>query len=119
MRTYEIRKCGRFCAAAAVLLAVLIWAPTAHAVTATGGDITTNYTYESVSYRAHIFTNVVTTGLVVTGDRDVEVLIVAGGGGGGNAIAGGGGAGGLIYSSSVAVVSGSNYTVTVGAGGGG
>ncbi|NQT91227.1 MAG: hypothetical protein HQ559_00585, partial [Lentisphaerae bacterium] len=66
MHTYETWECGRFRAAWAVLLAVLTLAPTAHAVTATGGDITTNYTYEGVDYRAHIFTNVVTTNLVVT-----------------------------------------------------
>lgn len=56
----------------------------------------------------------------------IELLVVAGGGGGGdNGACGGGGAGGLIYygsgspavAASYSVTPGSNYTVTVGAGG--
>lgn len=58
----------------------------------------------------------------VAGVTDVDVLIVAGGGAGGtstafsNAGSGGGGAGGII-TGSTGVVSGDNYSVTVGVGG--
>jgi len=50
----------------------------------------------------------------------VEVLVVAGGAGGGSSIygAGGGGAGGVIYNQNFSVISGKNYFVRVGAGGG-
>lgn len=57
------------------------------------------------------------------GVTQIEVLVVAGGGGGGtngtgNDIAGGGGGGGgVVYNSNFSVTPGSNYTVTVGAGG--
>ncbi len=122
MRSCPRRRCFRFYGIWAGVLAILAWVPTAQAVSATGGDITTNYTYLGATYRAHIFTNVVTTNLTVTGSGNVSVLVVAGGGGGGNGLGGGGGAGGLIYTSSFAVVSGvsgSNYVVTVGSGGAG
>jgi len=51
---------------------------------------------------------------------NIEYLVVAGGGGGGdstNATTGGGGAGGLLSSSLASVVSGSSFTVTIGAAG--
>jgi len=50
-------------------------------------------------------------------DGVVDVLVVAGGGSGGSRTGGGGAAGGLIHTQDYAVVAGSNYTVTVGAGG--
>ena len=81
-------------------------------VTATGGD-TTN---DIPGYRVHMYTNAGSGTFEVSAGGDVEVLVVAGGGGGGR-FAGGGGAGGVIFSNAVAVVVGSNYTVTVGAGG--
>lgn len=63
------------------------------------------------------FTSVGTTSWSCpTGVTEVEVLVVAGGGGG--AYTGsGGGAGGLIYRTNFPVISGTGYTVTVGAGG--
>jgi hypothetical protein len=59
----------------------------------------------------------------ITGN--IQVLVVAGGGGGGghgpggsfHGAGAGGGAGGVVYASSFPVVSGTNYTVTVGVGG--
>jgi hypothetical protein len=48
---------------------------------------------------------------------EVEYLVVAGGGGGGLAYGGGGGAGGYRTSTSSTLLTGSPYTVTVGAGG--
>lgn len=51
----------------------------------------------------------------------VDCLVVAGGGGGGNGLGGGGGggAGGLLHQINRAVVGGTSYTITVGAGGAG
>lgn len=46
----------------------------------------------------------------------VEALVIAGGGGG-YGLGGGGGAGGVRYETSVSVMSGTAYTITVGAGG--
>jgi hypothetical protein len=47
----------------------------------------------------------------------VEYLVIAGGGGGGSSFGGGGGAGGYRTASGFSVTPGTNYTVTVGAGG--
>jgi hypothetical protein len=47
----------------------------------------------------------------------VKVLVVAGGGGGGRYYSGGGGGGGVQYDASYEVTDGTQYTVTVGAGG--
>ena len=47
----------------------------------------------------------------------VEYLVVAGGGGGNTLAGGGGGAGGLLSAAGLAVIIGTSYTVTVGAGG--
>jgi hypothetical protein len=76
------------------------------------------------NYVVHTFTTPGTSNLSFSAGGNVEVLVVAGGGGGGKAEpsqygdgGGGGGAGGYVYSNSVTVVSGSNYTVIVGAGG--
>jgi hypothetical protein len=68
-------------------------------------------------YVVHTFTNSGTLYIPVPASADV--LVVAGGGGGGGSQwhGAGGGAGGLIYSNGYTLVGGSNYTVTVGAGG--
>lgn len=47
----------------------------------------------------------------------VEVMVVGGGGGGGMDMGGGGGGGGVIYQPNYKVTPGTEYTVTVGAGG--
>lgn len=52
---------------------------------------------------------------VNSGSGNVEYLVIAGGGGAGNS--GGGGAGGYKTATGYAVTAGSNYTVTIGAGG--
>ena len=89
----------------------------------TGGVITytdsnglnpTNTPYAN-GYVVHTFTNSGTFNSIF--GANVDVLVVAGGGGGGSNGGGGGGAGGVLYSNNYPVVSGSNYTVTVGAGG--
>lgn len=53
-----------------------------------------------------------------TGVTEVEYLVVAGGGGGGRT-GGGGGAGGFRTGTGLSVTAGTNYAVTVGAGGAG
>jgi len=98
---------------------VIIRYPT-NFITATGGNVT-NYTSGGVPITVHTFTESNT--FVITGvswlanptvkTTSVEYLVVAGGGGG---QAGGGGAGGLL-TNSVAVVAGTTYGITVGAGG--
>ena len=68
-------------------------------------------------YRVHTFTDVGTSSLTFTRGGFVEYLIVGGGGGGGSrsGVSGGGGAGGLIFKNSL--LSPSNYSIFVGAGG--
>jgi hypothetical protein len=89
---------------------------------ANGGTVTT-LTQNGINYRVHTFNSSGT--LSVTKGGDVEVLMVAGGGGGGSAAdsfweaGGGGGAGGLIHNTGFPVTDGTNYTVTIGAGGAG
>lgn len=68
-------------------------------------------------YRTHTYTTTGTSGFSLAVTGVVEVLVVAGGGGGGANHAAGGGAGGVLYRSDYQVVSGQQYTVTVGAGG--
>lgn len=58
-------------------------------------------------------TNSVTIPTIV----ETETLVIAGGGSGGSPMGGGGGAGGLVYTNNVVFVPGTEYTVTVGAGG--
>ena len=97
-----------------VFMLLLELAQTASALSATGGNTTTNIGI----YRIHTFTNSATaSNLVVTGNGYVDVLIVAGGGGGGTSLAGGGGAGGVIYTNSYFLTPGTN-AVVVGVGGG-
>jgi hypothetical protein len=91
------------------------FAPQAEAgVAATGGTMTTNG-----MYIVHTFTTVGSNSFNVSSGGNVEVLVVAGGGGGGywGTQGAGGGAGGVTNNTAFAVVGGSNYTVTVGAGG--
>jgi hypothetical protein len=89
---------------------------------ANGGTVTT-LTQNGINYRVHTFNSSGT--LSVTKGGDVEVLMVAGGGGGGSGAdsfweaGGGGGAGGLINNTGFPVTDGTNYTVTIGAGGAG
>jgi hypothetical protein len=68
-------------------------------------------------YRTHAYTTTGTSGFSPAVTGTVEVLVVAGGGGGGANHAGGGGAGGVLYVGEYQVISGQQYTVTVGAGG--
>lgn len=83
---------------------------------ASGG---TNIYYDS-SYVYHVFNG---TGVFTpTRNLTADVLVVAGGGSGASYndnVAGGGGAGGLCWQSGRSLTSGSNYTVTIGAGGSG
>lgn len=79
---------------------------------ASGG---TDIFYDS-TYVYHVFKG--TGAFVPTRALTADVLVVAGGGGSGRAT-GGGGAGGIRYLASQALTSGTTYTVTVGAGGGG
>jgi hypothetical protein len=100
-------------------------AQTTTAVVTNYPAIVTNYTQNGTNWTAYIFTNSGYMTFAATGT--IQVLVVGGGGGGGNSTDGdtgpyygrgaGGGAGGLIYSNAFAVVGGSNYTITVGAGG--
>ena len=52
-----------------------------------------------------------------TGVTEVQYLVVAGGAGGGRVVAGGGGAGGFRTGTGLSVTAGTDYTITVGAGG--
>ena len=87
--------------------------PISHMI-ATGGTITT-----IGDYKIHTFNSSGTfevTSFDNINGTIVDYLIVAGGGGGGYETAGGGGAGGLLQASGH-LVSTSQYTVTIGAGG--
>jgi hypothetical protein len=101
------------------LLLLLALAPRAEAgVAASGGTMT--YTSENgTNYIFHTFTTVGSNSFIVSSGGNVEVLVVAGGGGGGywGTQGAGGGGGGVTNNTAFAVVGGSNYTVTVGAGG--
>jgi hypothetical protein len=68
-------------------------------------------------YRTHAYTTTGTSSFSPAVTGTVEVLVVAGGGGGGANHAGGGGAGGVLYVGEYQVISGQQYTVTVGSGG--
>ena len=75
---------------------------------ATGGSIVAN----DGTYWYHAFTS--SGNFVPQVGLTADVLQIAGGGGGGS---GGGGAGGVVYNSATALTFGTNYSVTVGAGG--
>jgi hypothetical protein len=72
------------------------------------------------NWRIHEYRNTGITSFTPALTGVVEVLVVGGGGGGGTSIygAGGGGAGGVLYIQNYSVVSGKNYFIRVGAGGG-
>jgi len=81
-----------------------------------GGNTTSTYVYDGVTYHFHKFT--ADASLTVTATIMVDVLIVAGGGGGGTPYAGGGGAGGLRWITNIPLVAASSpYTIVVGDGG--
>ncbi len=65
----------------------------------------------------HVFTTVGNHTFTPAFTGNVQVLIVAGGGGGAGSHGGGGGGGGFIFNRTFPVVQGTNYNVTVGAGG--
>lgn len=73
------------------------------------------------SYTTDAFTSTgASTWTCPSNTSEAEVLVVAGGGGGGGRYyGGGGGAGGIVHDTDYAVVSGTVYDITVGAGGGG
>jgi hypothetical protein len=77
---------------------------------ATGGSIST-----ISGYTVHTFTS--SGNFVPTGSGTIEVLVVGGGGGAGTY--GGGGGGAVAYNKFVNVTSGTPYSITVGAAGGG
>lgn len=88
-------------------------------LSSTGSFITTSGTY-SLNYFTPInskFGNY-SAGLTIDAAPTVNYLVVAGGGGGGSALGGGGGAGGLL-TGNLTLVSGTTYTITIGAGGAG
>lgn len=74
-----------------------------------------NVDFQDYKYMVHTFTNA--GDFVLSGEGDVELLLVGGGGGGGGCIGGGGGGGGVI-STNLYLTSGT-YHITVGAGGAG
>ena len=80
---------------------------------ATGGDVIDT----DGTYWYHIFrsSGTFTPAVALTTDY----LVVAGGGGGGSYAGGGGGAGGYRTANGYSLASGTNYTVTIGAGGAG
>ena len=78
-------------------------------ITATGGESGV----VAREYIAHTFTN--SGEFVVSGEGDVEILLVGGGGGGGGCIGGGGGGGGVIETN--LHLTAGTYQITVGAGG--
>jgi|GEM_PF-1756305 len=83
-----------------------------------GGDSIYDIADGGVTYRVHKFTTAGnSTFAAPTGVGTVEVLVVAGGGRGGNNAGGGGGGGGLVYHPNKPVTAGTDYTITVGAGG--
>lgn len=86
---------------------VSLWEP----FVATGGTVT-----DLGEYRVHAFTTVGNDVFhVLSGERQVEVLVVGGGGSGGSTWGGGGGAGGLVFAPEYPIEAGV-YTVRVGAG---
>ena len=76
---------------------------------ATGGTKTTNG-----AYTVHTFLS--SGNFVVSGDGNIDVMIVAGGGSGGGRHGGGGGAGGVVVKTAHATTTGT-YAMVIGAGG--
>ena len=77
---------------------------------ASGGTITT-YVSGSDTYTIHAFTSSGT--FSITGDNNIDILLVGGGGAG---AAAGAGAGGVVLDENITITTGT-YTITVGAGG--
>lgn len=80
---------------------------------ATGG-VETTIDIEGVDYRVHTFSE--SGDLVVSGELEVEYVLVAGGGGGGSENCGGGGGGGGVLIGTATLAEGT-YAVNVGEGG--
>ena len=76
---------------------------------ATGGTKTTNG-----AYTVHTFTS--SANFVVSGSKDVDVMIVAGGGSGGGRHGGGAGGGGVVVKTAHAITT-QTYAMVIGAGG--
>ena len=99
---------------------------TAQALSATGGDATGTYTYDSIDYKWHKFTSTGDTDFVISTvppTGTIDVLVIAGAGGGSSGVyaasnGGGGGAGGLRWLTAQTPTA-STYVATVGAGGAG
>ncbi len=89
-------------------------------INATGGTVT-DITDDGINYRVHTFTTVGSSSFdVLSGQGEVEYLVVAGGGGvhsgaGGQGGSGGGGAGGVL--TGFETITTGTYNVTVGNGG--
>ena len=86
-----------------------------NSVTPTAFSATGGTTVTSGGYKYHTFTSSGTF-QIVSGSKNIEMLVVAGGGGGGSQSSGAGGGAGGLRSQTISGTSGS-YTVTVGAGG--
>jgi len=82
--------------------------------TITGGDYEANYTYNSVNYKIHKFTQ--TGNFILPSAKTIDYMIVGGGGGGGKSRGGGGGAGGLVWFLNQSLSAGT-YQAVVGTGG--
>ncbi len=103
---------------AMLVTGMLVNAPQAGAISATGGTVT-NYTDAGgTNWMQHTFTTVGTDALNVIRGGQMDVLVVAGGGGGGNCSSynagGGGGGGGVIQQNALSVPVGT-HTIVVGA----
>ena len=96
---------------------------TSSPITVSGLSNGTAYTFTVVATNAYGSGPASSASNSVTPVVGLQYLVVAGGGGtyvgGTNSLSGGGGAGGLLAASGVSFATGTNYTVTVGAGGSG
>jgi len=81
------------------------------------GKATGGYVTSDASYYYHTFTSSGT--FTPLQSLSCDYLVVAGGGGGGGNSGGGGGAGGFRTGTSYSTTSGTNYSITIGAGGAG
>ena len=86
-----------------------------NSVTPTQFSATGGTTVTSGGYKYHTFTSSGTF-QIVSGSKNIEMLVVAGGGGGGSQSSGAGGGAGGLRNQTITGTAG-NYTVTIGAGG--
>jgi hypothetical protein len=86
-----------------------------NSVTPTAFSATGGTTATSGGYKYHTFTSSGTF-QIVSGSKNIEMLVVAGGGGGGSQSSGAGGGAGGLRNQTITGTAG-NYTVTIGAGG--